>query len=115
MIETKNKQKHNGEITYTNGEKEIIEYGITAITKDTYRRKRDFAAIVLPNSVERIGEMAFYDCKKLERVYLPNSIEEIESDAFAGCNMLRNIDIPNSVHKLAGQAVLKKGELYERS
>ena len=42
MIETKTKQKRNGEIIYTNGEKEIIEYGITSITENTFYKKRDF-------------------------------------------------------------------------
>ena len=86
MTETKNKQKRNGEIVYTNGEKEVIEYGITIITENTFRKKRDFvfnqkdiAAIVLPNSVETIGKDAFYRYSKLESIEIPSSSGSIMS------------------------------------
>ena len=109
MVETKNKQKRNGEIVYTNGEKEVIEYGITVITEDTFRKKRDFvfnqkdiAAIVLPNSVETIGKQAFDCYSKLESIEIPNSVTEICEGAFSGCTLLKSVEIPNSVHKLSG-------------
>ena len=109
MTETKNKQKRNGEIVYTNGEKEVIEYGITIITENTFRKKRDFvfnqkdiAAIVLPNSVETIGKDAFYRYSKLESIEIPNSVTEIQDTAFSECNMLKSVEIPNSVRLLRG-------------
>ena len=43
-----------------------------------------------------IGEKAFYDCKKLEKILIPGSVEYIGQYAFTGC-AFRNIKIPEGV------------------
>lgn len=53
--------------------------------------------IEIPDSVEKIGYGAFYNCIELEEVTLPNNLKEIEDCAFLFCMNLRKINIPKSV------------------
>ncbi|MDR1645040.1 MAG: leucine-rich repeat domain-containing protein, partial [Tannerellaceae bacterium] len=51
----------------------------------------------IPNSVTKIGSMAFYGCHSLTSVTIPNGVTEIESFAFTDCSSLTSVAIPNSV------------------
>ena len=58
-------------------------------------------SVVLPESVVKIGEVAFYKCKNLSSVTLPQGIMEIGDSAFAECPKLTVIDIPDGLQKAA--------------
>ncbi|MCQ2249960.1 MAG: leucine-rich repeat domain-containing protein [Bacteroidales bacterium] len=60
--------------------------------------------VKIPNSVTRIGIMAFYCCDSLTNIQIPNSITGIGSSAFSNCNKLTSIQIPNSVTNIGGGA-----------
>jgi hypothetical protein len=51
-------------------------------------------SIVIPDGVKVIGRYAFGDCKKLISVKIPDSIEKIEEYAFRFCSELTEVDIP---------------------
>ena len=52
---------------------------------------------IIPNSVTRIGNSAFYGCFGLTSIEIPNSVTSIGESAFSGCSGLTSITIPNSV------------------
>ena len=52
---------------------------------------------VIPNSVTRIGSIAFEDCDRLTSVTIPNSVTVIEDWAFCNCSSLTSVTIGNSV------------------
>ena len=58
-------------------------------------------SVALPESVVKIGEVAFYKCKNLSSVTLPQGIVEIGDSAFAECPKLTVIDIPDGLQKAA--------------
>lgn len=60
--------------------------------------------ITLPDSVKKIDDRAFYECRNLTNIIMPESVTEIGIDAFAGCSNLTNVIIPNSVTKIADGA-----------
>ena len=53
--------------------------------------------ITIPNSVTKIGYYAFSSCHKLASVIIPNSVTSIGSNAFYYCDTLSSIVIPESV------------------
>ncbi len=53
--------------------------------------------IVIPDSVKKIGNEAFRNCKNLIDVTMPDSITEIDTHAFGGCEGITSIEIPNNV------------------
>lgn len=50
--------------------------------------------VVLPDTVQVIGNSAFLMCSELEEVILPEGLMRIESSAFMGCAKLTSIRIP---------------------
>ena len=52
---------------------------------------------VIPNSVKRIEESAFWGCSELISIEIPNSVTSIGEWAFAWCSSLSSVTIPNSI------------------
>lgn len=50
-------------------------------------------AYAIPDGVEIIGLLAFYECSHLTKLTIPDSIKEIKYYAFYGCNSLTDIDV----------------------
>ncbi len=57
----------------------------------------NLTSIIIPDSVTVIGDWAFSDCGSLTEVYLPNSINYIGNSAFNNCDSLISIHIPKNV------------------
>ena len=53
--------------------------------------------IVLPETITKIGQLAFNSCTFLTHINIPNNVVEIGSLAFAYCRNLEEIVIPDSV------------------
>ena len=60
--------------------------------------------LVLPDSVTRIGNYAFYGCSSLTSITIPDSVTSIGNSAFSGCSGLTSIIIPDSVTSIGGDA-----------
>jgi len=63
---------------------------------------REFASVVIPDSVKKIGTLAFGK-NKITNLILPNSLEKIGDWAFYG-NQLTDLVIPNSVKTIGVRA-----------
>ena len=50
--------------------------------------------VILPDSVEVIGEWAFYTCANLEQVRMSRNLRRIGKDAFKGCHRLKSVEVP---------------------
>ena len=48
--------------------------------------------IILPDGVEELREMAFYNCKELKKITLPASVKLIGDRAFDGCGALETVE-----------------------
>lgn len=62
---------------------------ISCLSEDTH--------INIPNSVNHIGDYAFFRRSSLQNIHMPNSVTHIGDCAFWGCSSLQSINIPNSV------------------
>ena len=58
-------------------------------------------AYAIPNTVNTIGEKAFYD-SDVKNVEIPSSVTNIQPSAFNNCKALETLTIPNSVISLGG-------------
>lgn len=56
--------------------------------------------IILPQSIEVIGNYAFASCTQLQSVNIPDSVTDIGEWAFAKCISLKEIYVPDSVTSL---------------
>ena len=109
------------------GENLIIPNKITRIEDGALRelRKQSIKTIIIPDSVEHIGESAFanlpisriifpsnltiisnellYGCTALTDIVLPEQLKEIGEDAFSCC-AIKNITLPNTIIKIGQYA-----------
>ena len=77
---------------------------ITKIEDYAFRDCRDITAITVPDSVTSIGFGAFLYCTVMESVNIPDGITTIERFTFGSCNALASISIPASVTSIGTYA-----------
>lgn len=61
-------------------------------------------AAVLPESVKKIGNNAFYQCGNLYAIKFNDGLEEIGDKAFIKCGNLKNFAFPESLEKIGDDA-----------
>lgn len=76
---------------------------VTIIGKRAFYDK-DIISILLPETINSIGERSFIYCDKLQYINLPNSLTEIGESAFTYCYSLKEITIPPKIKIIAKQA-----------
>ena len=83
---------------YSEAEHVIVRDGITGRLPDgSFRLFYKLKTAELPDSVESIGNNAFYGCRDLETVRLPETTTSIEKRAFKDCYRLREVQIPKNI------------------
>ncbi len=79
---------------YTDGVEQTAPYreDQTAISPDLQEiSERYVEAVSLPDTVEKIGSFAFYNCNKLKSLSFGKKLREIGSDAFMNCLKLNTL------------------------
>ncbi|MBQ6848909.1 MAG: leucine-rich repeat domain-containing protein, partial [Clostridia bacterium] len=66
-------------------------------------------SMVLPDTVEYIGEYAFAECKALASINIPASLETINDKTFYKCESLQSIVFPESLYEIRGMAFSQSG------
>ncbi len=86
---------------------EILEipYGVREIEKFSCMGA-SYKRVIIPDSVEKIGEGAFKNCKNLERIDFGNGLSVIGNGAFENCVSLRLALVPHSVRELGDGAFM---------
>ena len=69
-----------------------------------YLNGEEVKDLIIPNSVESIGDYAFCGCDGLTSVTIPNSVTSIGGDAFSGCDGLTSVTIGNGVTSIGRHA-----------
>ena len=72
--------------------------------------------IVLPETIEWIGEYAFCDCTELQEIIIPDKVERIGANAFTNCASAIELKLGASVKTICAAAFSRcksiKGKLY---
>lgn len=93
-----------GLINDSNVKKVILPNTINSIGKVAFYKCEKLDNIIIPDSVKSIGNSAFMQCKSLESIVIPDSVTTILSQAFDNCSALTSINIPNSVTNIGSNA-----------
>lgn len=67
---------------------------------------KEISEVTIPEGIEEIGDLAFYNCNNLKRVKLPKSLRRIGRSAFEGCSSLKKIILPSNVEIIDNGAFL---------
>ena len=78
----------------------IIPNSVTRINEYAFSNCKSLKEIAIPNSVTYIGRYAFYNCISLTSITIPNNVKNIGGWAFQYCRSLKEITIPNSVKSI---------------
>ena len=82
----------------------VIPNTIVRINNYAFYRCNGLTSIDIPNSVVTIGGHAFYYCDEMTSLDIPNSVTTIENSAFEYCMALPSVVIPNSVTTIGSRA-----------
>ena len=69
------------------------KYSVTDIVDFSFKNNTDITSVVIPESVRKIGDEAFYGCKNLVKVEFGKSVDQIEPRAFANIDKLTDVTI----------------------
>lgn len=58
--------------------------------------------ITLPETLEKIGNLAFYNCTSLKKITLGKAMEQVGSDAFMNCRKFRQITLNCGIQEKSG-------------
>ena len=72
--------------------------------KNLYLNGTKVTNLTIPNTVTKIKDYTFYNCKSLTKVTIPNSVTEVCSYAFNGCSGLTSLTLPNSLRTIQPRA-----------
>ena len=81
------------------GKNSVVPDGVTEIAKSAFAYT-GITEITIPDSVIKIGENAFNDCKQLRSVVLPANITSIEDDTFRNCSSLETVTLPEGLNTI---------------
>ena len=79
----------------------IIPNSVEIIGDGAFDSCTSLSSITIPNSVTSIGEYAFFNCTSLTDITIPNSVTSIGGNAFCYCTSLNTVTIPNSITDIA--------------
>ena len=77
--------------------KSVTSIGGRAFNAYDIEACKNLTSIIIPDSVTRIGDDAFYKCTSLTSITIPDSVTNIGEGAFGSCTSLTEITIPDSV------------------
>lgn len=90
-----------------------LDDGTKAVAQWAFSKQENLKSIVMPESVEYIGNNAFFCCYGLRDADIPQNVTDIGADAFKFCSALEKIDIPESVENIGDYAFANCTSLSE--
>ena len=89
---------------YNGAEEELTELvvpeGVTSVHSKCFSHVKSLKSVVIPNSVETIGESAFSGCENLQDITLGDGVKSIGKLSFSYLGELTQVTLPNSVETI---------------
>ncbi|MBO4760081.1 MAG: leucine-rich repeat domain-containing protein, partial [Spirochaetaceae bacterium] len=84
----------------------ILPYGVKKIGKGAFAGDAfpsQIESITIPDTVQNIGDKAFFQCPRLKSIIIPDSVKIIGNNAFDSCHGLESVIIPDNVEAIGKQ------------
>ncbi len=81
-----------------------IPESVQKINDYTFHNCKSLTSVTLPYSVTSIGVLAFENCENLQTINLSLFLTDIKFGAFRSCRNLTEISIPDGTHEIGSQA-----------
>lgn len=82
----------------------VLPEGLTSIGNLAFYECEKLQSVVIPNSVTRIGDFAFAYCKNMEMLNLGTGVVSIGEAAFSDCYRLTSLQLPDSLRSIGKKA-----------
>ena len=82
---------------------------VTEISQGLFGFCTKLEEITIPQSVSKIGDVAFIGCERLKSITLPDSVEEIGIETFELCSALTEISLPKGLKTIGAYAFYQAG------
>lgn len=89
----------------------VLPDSLENIGQSAFYRCNDLQEIVIPEKVKSVNDYTFYDCYQLKKVSFPPTLEAIKYHAFANAHMLSDLILPDSLNQLGEYAFYYNYEL----
>ncbi len=77
---------------------------VTMIQDEEFKGRNDIKKVILPGTVDSVGEFSFADCKSLREVVFSEGVTWIWRYAFASCHKLKRVHLPASMNTICSSA-----------
>ena len=94
---------YEGQVTRLEIPSRIEGYPVTGIVRKVFLSQKDLCAVMLPDSIEEIGDWAFANCVRLTEVSLPNRAVCFGRAVFKNCESLKRIVVREGGQKVSGR------------
>lgn len=81
-----------------------IPQSVQGIGNNAFFGCAGLTSMIIPDSVVSIGDCAFVECSSLKNVTLPKGLKNLEANVFDGCKSLKNVTLPKSVENIGKRA-----------
>lgn len=83
-----------------NGRSITVDEGVRIICADAFKDRKALHTIILPQTLETIGEESFRGCSNLEAMDVPEKTSRICSSAFRDCISMKSLKVRNGYIKI---------------
>lgn len=73
-----------------------VTYKVTEVAVNAFKGNNNITKVVMGKNIKKIGDKAFYQCKKLKSVTIGTNVTSIGNKAFYKCKSLKTITIKTS-------------------
>ena len=87
-----------------NGRSITVDEGVRIICADAFKDRKALHTIILPQTLETIGEESFRGCSNLEAMDMPEKTSRICSSAFRDCISMKSLKVRNGYIKIGERA-----------
>lgn len=87
-----------------NGRSITVDEGVRIICADAFKDRKTLHTIILPQTLETIGEESFRGCSNLEAMDVPEKTSRICSSAFRDCISMKSLKVRNGYIKIGERA-----------